>query len=412
MANGTSKIFNVSQQTIHSPQYLANPRIRYKQGGDIIAFRIERLNPETGKVDEVLELGGTNLPHQPFIAPVRQQISKYYYPGGGKKRNAVTQVLGTIEDDVVLRGRFKSTKIYNTDLRDSPLVISQIISRFIEDGSPCKFQLGHWIRYGFIVESLPKYRTNADIDWEIRLMITGDINPIDGIARNLEQSAEGVFASGQIQDLSSQVEKFEEEIQEKIERLNNIVPPVVIDDFSISGYLTELLKKSPIGGIVKVGQEVYDSWVDTMRVVQMVESEIDEFVSDIEQTSQKISAMLLFLEVQRGKIYSIQTRLFTSYQYVANSFDTFRKLESWRSIGTVGSVMNEIQQSIKESEDSVRISQLQSIKTTYVVKEGDTWQRISSRFFNDYSRWEDIKNLNPNDPNGDPIENSVILIPN
>lgn len=416
MPSGVTKTFNVSQQVIHNSSYLSAPKIRYKKGGDISVFLIEKLNTETGDVDEFLELGGTNLPHQPFLAPVRQQISKYYYPGGPNDRNAITQVLGTIEDDVVLQGRFKSSKIYNSALRDNPLVISQIIERFVREGNPCRFQLGHWIRYGFIVESMPKYRTNADIEWQIRIMVTGNRNPITGEGDNsTSEQADQIIVSDQVQDITSQVEKFEQLIQEKVEEdLKGVIPPVAIEDFSISGYLLGLVNKTPVGNIVEVGKSLYSNWVDTMQVVNKVESEVEEFVNDIDRTSQKISAMLLFLEVQRGKIYRYQNKVFSSYQYVLNSFNTFIKLESWRNIGTVGSVQNEIQQRIKETEDAIRISQLQSIKTTYVVKEGDTWQKISSKFFRDYSRWEDIKDLNPNskDVFGDPVKNSVILIPN
>ena len=410
---GQTTIRNVSQQTIHTSEYLASPRISYRKGGDISIFRIERLNSETGTVEETLELGGTNLPHQPFIAPIRQQVEKYYYPGGPNKRNAVTQVLGTIEDDVVLNGRFKSTKIYNSQLRDNPLSISEIIRRFVESGDPCKFQLGHWIRYGFIIETMPKYRTNADIEWQIRLMITGESNPVTGIEENsTEITSEQVITADQIQDITAQAEKFEQDIQEKIKKLEGFIPDVTVTEFSISNYLTELLKKSPVGGIIDVGKNIYDSWIDTIKVVDEIEKEINKFVNDINQTSQRISAILLFLEVQRGKIYRIQTRLFSSYQRVTNSFNILVKLESWRSIGTTGSVLNEIQERIKESEDNIRLQQINSIKTTYVVKEGDTWQGISTRFFGVFSRWEEIKNLNPKNNLGDPVKNSVILIPN
>ena len=60
-------------------------------------------------------------------------------------------------------------------------------------------------------------------------------------------------------------------------------------------------------------------------------------------------------------------------------------------------------------EDSVRTLQIQSIVTFYVVKEGDTWQKISSRHFRTYTRWEEIKNLNGGDST--PVAQDVIVIP-
>ena len=419
-----------SQQTIKNPAYFVSPAAP-PSGDDIQAFIIQQLDSETGAVNETLQLEGTNLPFQPFSAPVRQQISKSYYPGGPRNRTPVVQVLGQIDDDVTVRGRFKSTKIYDVSRRREPVLISSILERFVREGHPCRFQLGNWIKYGFISSTVPKYRTDSEIEWEITLIISGDRNPVTGAeGREAENTAARVFASDKFSDVEALVEAFELEIDELRHELDPVIPPIVFElereiaeneeppetydvagRFSLQKYIDALREKQPIGDIVAAAQKAYTAWTAGLSAYNQTFNEIQAFVNEVDRTADKISSTLLFLENQRSRVYKIQTDLFSSYQDVKDSFPTFSKLNTWKNIGLISSALTDIQNSIKEAEDATRAAQVNAIRETYTARPGDTWQSIASHVLGSHDRWEEIKNLNRQTSGGDPIPRETILIP-
>ena len=154
---------------------------------DITELLIEQLDLDTGGVIESLVLEGTNLPHQPFMRSVRQDAVKYYYPGGPPDRRPTVQILGSMDEDVTLKGKLKATKIQGEQRRNDPTIISNIIERFTREGKPVRVQFGQWIKYAVIIQTTPQYHTDADIDYEIAFMILGDENPITGEATTRDE---------------------------------------------------------------------------------------------------------------------------------------------------------------------------------------------------------------------------------
>ena len=117
--------------------------------------------------------------------------------------------------------------------RNEPLIISGILERFVREGNVCLFQLGNWIKYGMLVQSSPKYKTDSEIDWEIRIMVIGDKNPITGESfDSKENDIARIFSSDSSIDPTTIVQEFAQQIDANRKELEqSYLPKVTISEF-------------------------------------------------------------------------------------------------------------------------------------------------------------------------------------
>lgn len=143
---------------------------------DFDSFDIQELLEDGTEEGVLLQLVGEWRPHQPFSWGGKQRLIKEYYPGNDEP---TVQVLGSQENNVKLTGRFKVKKL-NGDpetFRAIPAVLCDAIDDIRRRGSLVKLSLGEWVRYGFIEDTSWKMKTLADIEYEIDFFIIGDSLP-------------------------------------------------------------------------------------------------------------------------------------------------------------------------------------------------------------------------------------------
>ena len=376
--------------------YSHQPR-NYPAGKDINEFIISTLDPNTGSVKETLSLSGTHLPFQPFTAPVSQDVEKFYYPGGQLNRTPTFHVKGSMDEDIIVRGRFKATKIYDVNRRNEPLTISRILERFVREGNVCLFQLGEWIKYGMLVQTTPKYKTDADIDWEIRIMVIGDKNPINGESLEQENNEIArVFSSDEVEDPTALAQEIARQIDESRKELEESgdLPKCNLTAFTVKAYLNCLRGESPVGRVISVASDIYDGYLEMMEAVDSVLDEVENFSSIVEKTSFEINKAILNVTSQVSRLYKVQQDLFVSYASISSSLDTFSRLGSFNTLGNLINFNNNLLLDFKKIEESLRDEQFNFIQKTYVTKETDTYQSISTRFYGTWERWEEIKDFN------------------
>lgn len=144
-------------------------------GPDFDSFEIDELLP-TG-LGKTISLVGEWRPHQPFTYGGTQMLAKEYYPGNAEP---TVQVLGGRENVLKINGRFKVKHIqsYDNDLmRQVPAALCDDIDGIRQRGSLVQITLGEWTRWGFIEECNFKMKTLADIEYEISFFIMGDQPP-------------------------------------------------------------------------------------------------------------------------------------------------------------------------------------------------------------------------------------------
>lgn len=386
----------VSQDNL-SVQAPYSHRIKnYPDGKDINEFIIQTLDSDSGSVKETLTLSGTHLPFQPFSAQVAQEVEKFYYPGGQLNRIPTVHVLGSMDENVVIRGRFKATKIQDVDRRNEPLTISGILERFVREGNVCLFQLGNWIKYGMLVSTNPQYKTDSDISWEIEILVIGDKNPITG--ESLEEENEEVarvFSSDEAEDPTVLAEQIARTIDENRQELEgSYLPPVQVNPFSIKAYLSGLLEKGPLGDVASVAQDVYDAYTGIMRVADSILDQIEEFASIVDKTSFEINKAVSQVSSLVSRMYSIQEDLFVSYARVSNNLSTFSRLGSFNTLGNLVNLSNSLLIDFNSIERNLRQEQIAFVFRSYVTKEGDTYQSIATRFYGNWDRWQELRDTN------------------
>lgn len=366
---------------------------------DVTELKIEQLNPETGDVEDSLILRGTHLPFQPLEFITSQEIMKYYYPGGPPERRPTVQIIGSMDEDVVLTGRLKATKLKNISQKDEPLIIAQILERFVREGKPCKIQVGFYIKFVVLKDIKITYRTNSDITYALTIAVLGNENPITGDAtKEQEEISDKVFEAESEQDISAQVEALQQEFIALKEEMKTF------------GYDYPIKR----GGILGFIDTLFDTVDQVERIINEADEAINSIVDEIERNVQRLEKALGTVRRIRSRLYRIQTRLYGSYLSIKNATfpngsNTVRQAQSALIIGnSLQQFISNLHLSLKKEEDALTVEAVSFIKRTYVVKDDDTWQTIAVTFYNSPDRWQEIEQLNP----GPLTANRIILIPN
>lgn len=403
---------------------------------DILAFIITTIDPGSGSEMETLSLQGTNLPFQPFVHPVTQEIHKLYYPGGPVEREPTVQVLGSIEDNVTLRGRFKATKIGDPSRRDEPKIISGILERFTKEGNQCRFQLGDWIKRGFIVRYTPQYKLNSDISWEMEISIVSseeqteeqragvfttlpegggiDISQtLEAISREVNEGRRDLEGSGYIQKIPDieliRVTRESITEQEAMELSQDELDAALNSIYPLRRYVSLIRGFRPIGKVFDFGEFLLDRYKMAIDFADDFITDYEEFSEATQRITPTINRFLLSIEDKRSRIYKIQSDLSNEGKRIMAGFDVLTRIPAYISLGSLSALITRVQQSIKQVEDSVR-GEDPDVEDFYLVREGDTLQSLASQFYGDFARWQDIKSANELRSN-DLVEGQSLVIP-
>lgn len=365
---------------------------------DVTALKIDKLNTETGDVEETLILNDTHIPFSPFQFKVEQDVMKYYYPGGPPDRRPTIQIIGSMDEDVTVTGRLKATKLKNTAQQGEPLQYANILERFVREGKPCKFQIGFYIKFVVLKDIRFDYRTNNDIGYHLTFVVLGNENPITGEASKEEQTTtDKVFETESDDDISNEVQEFENEIIALKQEMRMVGYDYPVRRGGIPGFLDTL----------------FDTVDEVENIINSANEVVTDFASEIDKTVQRIEKSLTTVRRLRSRLYRVQTQLYGSYLRIKRfsvplgSSNPRRVQDALTAGNAVQNFINNFHLSLKKSEDSMTIQYVSFLNKTYVVQAGDTWQNIAVRFYNDYTRWQEIKDINQ----GELTANRIIIIP-
>lgn len=124
--------------------------------------------------DSTITLAGPFMPFQPLTFGGKQQISKEYYAGNPEP---TTQILGSRENDITIKGRLKLKNIGDESLREAAIEYQKAIDAMRIRGNLVRIKLRDWFRYGFIEEASFDLKQKTDIDYSITFSIVGQTEP-------------------------------------------------------------------------------------------------------------------------------------------------------------------------------------------------------------------------------------------
>ena len=382
-------------------------------GTDVESFIIDAWDSDTNRRLERLILAGTNRPFSPIITPITQEISKTYYPGNSNRKPTV-QIMGAIEDNVRLEGVFEARNLI-PDKREIPMQIVEVLNRLCAEGNLCKFQIGPWIRWGFIEQFTPSFQMKSMYKWNMELNIVGRQNPLEQAKENDIDTADKFFGTAKLSDLRDIRQKVLDDIEaSKIELEDTNYLPIIrsFTDgvFNLPEWLTQLRDIGPIGRVADIGSVIYNFVIDTAEIGNTIIDSVENFTNQVDQISKETTKFILTIENLRSRLFRQATSLYNSYSRISSSLDTAVRLSSLNPISAVGGVYFNLSNLSKDIVDTARRGQEERVIRTHVVKINDTLQLISTRYYGDWRRWEELRNVN-NLENSNLTENQILVIP-
>jgi len=373
-------------------------------------FLIEEITPEDASTLGIqITLVGEWMPHQPFTYGGHQQLVKEYYPGNPEP---TVQVLGGREDNVTLKGTFKVKKINSADndtLREVPQALVDAIDGIRQRGNLVHIALGEWERWGFIERVKWDVKTLARIDYEIEFFIIGDAPPSEC---KLEQSAFSVPADVNIGLIAAAMSM--EQVVSSAPAGINLGLFATLDGL-VSGVATALSVVTKfVDGVLSIATDAEKIANHAIGLIKYAQAQISSYKRQVGQLnayfgSDPTSGLLkTWSEPTNAKqaAYVSKCQLITSKPVVPtaaqvaaaeNSQATASKYTSTTSTQTAA--LNKTQSLSVDASLAKMLVEMQKIANLtsiarYVVKQNDTLQKISMKYFGNPDHWQSIMKHN------------------
>ena len=319
-----------------------------------------------------VSLIGNWLPKQPFTYGGDQRNNKIYYSGHAEP---TLHVFGPEEKDITIEGRLWAKKLpNNATFIDVPDEIKEKIDALRFRGNVVKLTLGSWVRYGIIGMADFMTKHLNDIDYRITFIITGTTPPTN--ARLLASAREYPY------DINNDIKGLSEAL------MRVPVPPDI--PFSISG---------AINGITNVfGRSI-------AVVTNFVDSIIQE-VDDIGSAVSRLEGLISHAQIQARRYKNTFAR-FNSFSANTSLTNQYRNAAYYSGRISAASNITSFLERIREQFNNV-VARVPLGRHLYV--QGDTLQKISSRFYGTPNEWKRIYDFNNLDSTNIP-SGTVLEIP-
>lgn len=339
-------------------------------------------------------LAGDMMPFQPFPFGGEQRVKKDYYPGNPEP---VVQILGPQESDVVIKGRLKGKRFKNSSGK-KPDGDSAIPSNFQKQldairirGNLLKITLGTWQRYAFLEKTHFDLSQLNRIEYELTFTIIGFNPPTN--CKMVDRTKDIPFNINK--ELINASSEFEANlppatIPKNIARLLN-------DAISLVGTAVGLVTNF-VDTTVKTAQEVESAINRAIGLIKNARSTISQykrtirtFQLDIATIGSTFTDKNGGLGTNIGAVLGISNNLHTTQTRATIAANTY--INAAYITGTVT-------QSTQLSEIMARLeAQFAAISETaplarYLIKQGDTLQKIAIKYYNDATLWKTIYDHN------------------
>lgn len=332
-------------------------------------FLIEEIL-SNGKTGEKIRLKGSNLPKIPFVFGGTQRIKKDYYAGYSEP---AMQIFGPEETDITINGTFKDKKLPD-QYRGASHEIQKLIDAIRIRGNIVRIALGDIERYAVISTTKFELNTLQNINYSITFSIIGFNAPSN--AKFLNRTKEMPFAINK--RLVDAMNDF----------LGNPPPPSI--PFSIAGLIDTIT--NAVASAIAAVTDFVDGVLSTVNNIK----------KSIERAKGLIKYAQNKLREYKKTIGSFKA--FDSQQAITGRYESAKFYSG--AIGSASSLTSMLEK-LKS-----QISNLQSDipMARHLVKDGDTFQKLSSRYYGIPDNWKKIKEFNNIELN-ELVIGSVIEIP-
>lgn len=305
-----------------------------------------------------VRLVGNQMPQVPFTFGGEQRTNKMYYPG---EPEPSIQVLGPSETDVTINGQLKDIQNAGDQVGYSQLVRDNI-ERIRFKGSLCKFQLGDWIRHGYITKTNFEIRRKTRMNYSITLSIVSFESPPTN-AKFLERtpitvplaiSAELTRARTNLFIAQSNMPQFPDPSYAEI--ILNITGRVAQEIAELTGY---------VDGVFRQAQNIRQSIDRALGLIGVVRNRIRE------------------MQVQLGLLDPFESSASVEQKLNQAAYNTFLLSNSV----SLNQTLERFKEQFREIVDRLPLQ-------VYLPIQGDTWPKIATKMYGSPDDWRLIAEYN------------------
>lgn len=315
-----------------------------------------------------LKLLGNMLPMIPFKFGGAQHMSKEYYAGNSEPS---VHVLGAREDDLTIHGKLKD-KRYNEDLGGVSYEVMQALEKMRIRGNLLRLTLGGWVRYGFLEKTEFELNKVSDIGYSMTFSIVGFTKPSNNkMIANTKEIPIDVN-----QDLINQAAAFQANYQAAL-------PSKTLADL-LNGYVNDVatavaLVNNFVSTVVTAAQDVEKVAFRAIGLVQNARTSIYRFQRNVWAFKADFNTLKASANAAAQPVNLTHfTDILKIQQTISHSI----------------SDSNGLNDMLAQMQTRFSAIAKQTPLARYLVKDGDTLQRIAVKFYGSADSWDRIYDHN------------------
>ena len=334
---------------------------------------VEIVNNAERNEDKIVLLDSF-MPRIPFEFGGTQHIVKEYYAGS---QEPTVQVLGPRESDMTINGKL-NTKVFKKRVLDngSALELSQAAVEYQElidamriRGNLVKITLGEWIRFGFIEKTAFKMNRLAEIEYEISFSIVG-FNPPKNVFLTTRENRDLIKPNKDVTNAAASALAFAQ--------TQGIDAPQ-----SIFSVINE--KISGVADVVNVATSFIDGIVSDVNAIEASANRALGLIkytrAYVSKTKREIGAIGL-TPLNLGSKFTTEAGKTAA---TIKNVDYILKVQ--KNNTSLLAFLASLQKQFAEIAKTVPLMR-------HLVKEGDTLQKLSIKYYNTADNWKNIYDHN------------------
>lgn len=312
-------------------------------------------------VDTIVQLAGRFIPQVPFELGGTQAMAKEYYPGNPEP---TVQVLGARENNIPIKGSFKTSKFKDLSLRSAAEAYQQSIDDMRKRGNLIKLTLGEYKRYGFIEGAKFKVNTLQNIEYDIDFFVVG-VNP-----PTLDKTVNG---DSSVNSPNNEVIAAAAQALLNSQNYPDSMPTSFKDtiDGAISGVAEKVnLVTNFVTGIIADAQGIVQSANRAIGLIKNARATISKATRDINFLAKDVSGLANLAKNEAEKL-EFQIKNISHIQQVQRDYTSLAAL-------------------LASLQSRFAALSLTVPMVRHLVRQGDSLQTLAQKYYRDSTLWNKI----------------------
>lgn len=330
-------------------------------------FKITEVIDGKDNKDTAISLVGNMLPMIPFEWGGEQRLTKDYYPGNSEP---AVQVLGSKESDVTIHGKFKDKRLKGDldKLYGVSYKLADYLHKMKRRGNILRIELGPWVRYAFLEKVDFKLNKLSEVEYQIQFFIVGLNPPVN--AKLIKKTKDVPLTENKalIDAMASFSATYSAVPKSMPKSISSVLNGAISDVAKAMNLVTNF-----VDAYITVAEDIQAAANRAIGLIKNARTNVAVFKRRIGNVSTGFSS----LSTDARAATQFQS-VFTNQQHLVNS------MSAASSLAAILAAMQKQFEALAKQTPLAR----------YKVKDGDTLQRISIKYYNNADHWQQIYDHN------------------